>query len=503
MKILSAEQLREADAFTIDRENLAPGELMERAALSFTNWFEQHCTREKEIAIFCGPGNNGGDGLAIARLLNERDYLVRTFLPKTNSVFTPEFELNRDRLPQAIPVVNYQNPTELHHFHLGKTLIIDALFGTGLNRPLAGIYAETIEFLNALETEIISVDMPSGLYTNQPTPANAAVIQATKMVTFASPKLAFLLPQNQRFTGEMHTVYIGLSISFIASLHSPYHFTEADSVRSLWKPRPVFGHKGTFGHALLLAGSYGKAGAAVLTVRACLRSGAGLVSVSLPKAAYQIMQISAPEAMVIADASETNLTQLPAELEKYSAIGIGPGIGQAPETKKLLAELLEKTPAPLVLDADALNILSADKALLDLLPPETILTPHPKEFERITRPVSDDFERLDLLREFCEQYRCYVVLKGAYSCVGTPSGNLYFNSTGNAGMATGGSGDALTGIITALRAQRYSAEDACILGVYIHGLAGDFVKERRGETALIASDIIENLGLAFRTLEGK
>ena len=501
MKILSAAQLREADNFTIKRENLAPGELMERAASSFVNWFEHHCSREKEIAIFCGPGNNGDDGLAIARLLNERSFLVRTFLPQTNSDLADDFKLNLKRLPRQVPVVKYKSVNELGHYHLGKALVIDALFGTGLNRPLTGLFAETIEFLNSLHPEIICVDIPSGLFSDAATPPGSAVIRARQTVTFTCPKLAFMLPQNQGFTGLVHTVLIGLSISFMASLHSKNHFTVSEVVKPRWKPRPKFGHKGTFGHALLFAGSYGKIGAAILATRACLRSGAGLVSISLPKAGYEIMQTAAPEAMVLPDAAFENLSQLPTDLEKYSAIGIGPGIGQEAETQQVLTELLTLAPAPLVLDADALNLLGAHKELLARLPPETILTPHPKAFARLTHPVSDDFERLALLREFCEQYRCYVVLKGAYSCLATPSGNLYFNSTGNAGMATGGSGDALTGIITALRAQQSPAEDACLLGVYMHGLAGDLAKKRQGEMALIASDIIENLGLAFRKLE--
>ncbi|MFC5270712.1 NAD(P)H-hydrate dehydratase [Adhaeribacter terreus] len=502
MKILSAAQLREADKFTIERENLQPGALMERAAQAFTNWFINNCGREKEVAIFCGPGNNGGDGLAVARLLNEYNYLVRTFLPETDSVFSEDFKLNLKRLPKSVPVIRYKNISTLEHLHLSKTRIVDALFGTGLNRPLTGLYSETIQFLNGLHTEIISIDVPSGLLADTATPQEAAVVKAAQTITFSSPKLALLLPQNQVYSQQMHSVLIGLNIGFIESLRTQYHYIDTVIVKSRWKPRPQYAHKGTFGHALLLLGSYGKMGAAILSTRACLRSGAGLISVSLPKAGYQIMQTAAPEAMVLADPDEKKLTELPEEPGKYAAIGIGPGIGLAVETKKMVGNLLEKVKVPLVLDADALNILAADKTLLAKLPPETILTPHPKEFERLTQPLQDDFERLKLLRDFCENYRCYVVLKGANTCIGTPSGNLYFNSTGNPGMATGGSGDALTGIITALRAQGYSAEDACILGVYTHGLAGDLAKNEKGETALIASDIIENLGKAFKTLEG-
>ncbi|KAA9331953.1 NAD(P)H-hydrate dehydratase [Adhaeribacter soli] len=500
MKILTAAQLREADAFTIEREKLGPGELMERAATAFVNWYTAHFTSEKETLIFCGPGNNGGDGLAIARLLHQQQYPVRVFLPETGSSFSADFSLNLERLPPEIPVQRYESLSGLPHFEKEKSRFIDALFGTGLNRPLTGLYAETIAFLNASGIEIIAVDVPSGLFTDSPSPEDAPIIQATYTVSFEMPKLAFLLPKTGEFAGDWQTVPIGLNQEFIHAERTPYHFTTEEAVSKIFRSRPKFSHKGTFGHALLMAGSYGKMGAAVLTAQACLRSGVGLLSVAIPECGYQILQISAPEAMVLPDPSESHLTEFPADLQKYSAIGIGPGIGQQRETRQLLSGLLDHAEAKLILDADALNLLAADKKLLNKLPPETILTPHPKEFERLAGSATDDFQRLELLREFCERYRCYVVLKGAYSCIGTPSGNFYFNSTGNPGMATGGSGDALTGIITALRAQHYPPEEACILGVYLHGLAGDLAKAEKGETALIAGDIIAYLGKAFQRI---
>lgn len=501
MKILSAAQIREADAFTIEREKLAPGELMERAASAFANWYTAHFTPEKETLIFCGPGNNGGDGLAVARLLYQRQYPVRIYLPETGSVPSADFNLNQERLPSEIPVQRFPKTAELPHFEKEKVRVIDALFGTGLNRPLSGLFAETIAFLNGLEAEIIAVDVPSGLFSDAATPHHAAVIKARYTISFEMPKLAFLLPESSELVGEWETVAIGLNPEFMHAVRTPYHFTTAAAAATLFRPRSRFSHKGTFGHALLMAGSYGKMGAAVLTAKACLRGGVGLLSVAIPKCGYEIMQIAAPEAIVLPHFSKDHLTEFPADVNKYAAIGMGPGIGQHRETKQLLAGLVNHPEAKLVLDADALNLLAADKELLSKLPPETILTPHPKEFERLTESAKDDFNRLELLGEFCERYRCYVVLKGAYSCIGTPSGNYYFNSTGNPGMATGGSGDALTGIITALRAQGYPAEDACLLGVYVHGLAGDLAKADKGETALIAGDIIEYLGKAFQTLE--
>lgn len=504
MKILTAAQIRKADAYTIEKEKLKAGELMERAALAFVNWFVSTFDREKEIAIFCGPGNNGGDGLAIARLLHNRHFTVRIFLPETDKDFSEDFKLNLGRLPDIIPLLRYKTIAEIPPQNPENTRVIDALFGTGLNRPLTGIYADTIEFLNKSGAEIIAVDIPSGLFTDSPTPEKAAVIKAKYTLSFELPKLAFLLPHSGEFAGHWETAAIGLNADFLASVSTPYFFTETKAVKKLWKPRQKFSHKGTFGHVLLLAGSYGKMGAAVLAARACLHSGVGLLSLAIPETGYTIMQISVPEAMVMPDDSGKFLSKLPEDLEKYSAIGIGPGIGQHEETRKVLSDLIEKaSDVPLVLDADALYLLSSDKNLLKKLHPDTILTPHPKEFERLTEAAKDDFHRLELLQEFCKSNRCYVVLKGAYSCIGTPSGNLHFNPTGNPGMATGGSGDALTGIITALRAQKYSAEEACIISVYVHGLAGDIAKAAKGETALIASDIIEHLGLAFQELENQ
>jgi NAD(P)H-hydrate epimerase len=500
MKILSAAQMREADAFTIEREKLAAGELMERASQAFANWYTTCFKPGKEAFIFCGPGNNGGDGLAIARLLHDQDYEVRTFFPQSDSAFSEDFKLNLERLPDAITRVPYSLVAELEDLDLKNARIIDALFGTGINRPVTGIYAETINFLNNAQAEIIAVDVPSGLFADAPTPENSAVIKATYTVSFELPKLAFFLPRSGEFAGHWETLKIGLNNTFLESVVTRHFYTTPEIIKSRWKPRTKFSHKGTFGHALLLAGSYGKIGAAILAANACLRSGVGLLSVALPEVGYAIMQTTTPEAMVLPDKKPENLSVMPAELEKYAAIGIGPGIGQHADTKKMVAELLEKVNVPLVLDADALNILAADKNLLQKLSPETILTPHPKEFERLTESAKDDFHRLEQLQEFCEKYRCYVVMKGAYTCIGTPAGNLYFNPTGNPGMATGGSGDVLTGIITGLRAQKYSAEDACLIGVYAHGLAGDIAENKKSETALIASDIIENLGNAFLEL---
>ncbi|GEO06223.1 bifunctional NAD(P)H-hydrate repair enzyme [Adhaeribacter aerolatus] len=496
MKILTALQIREADQRTIAEENIPSAALMERAANAFTEWFTRKFPDTgKNILICCGPGNNGGDGLAIARMLHALDYAATVWIVAPENKFSPDFLTNQERLPAAIPVTNIKQTSdfpEASEFNL----VLDGLFGTGLSRSVTGIYAEIIQHINHLPAQVIAIDVPSGLYTEAPNQLGDAIVQADYTLSFEVPKLAFLLAQNEKYVGEWYLVAINLSPAFLADVTTDKFIFTREQVTQIIQPRRKFSHKGTYGHALLLAGSYGKMGAAALAARACLRSGVGLLSVHCPKVGYTILQTAVPEAMTLPDTEATHLTQLP-DLNTYQAIGIGPGLGKEPATRHLVRQLLQTTPAPLVIDADALNII-AEENLQPALPPNTILTPHPKEFERLAGPASDDYNRLKLLQNFCRQYGCFVVLKGGHTCIGTPAGDLYFNITGNPGMATGGTGDVLTGIITALVAQKYSPLDACRLGVYLHGLAGDLARDQVGETALIASDLIENLGAAFR-----
>lgn len=498
MKILTAPQIREADQRTITEENIASVALMERAAEAFTSWFTHKFPEtEKRILICCGPGNNGGDGLAIGRLLHVRGYSVQIWIVSPENKFSADFAANCKRLPENIPVTTIRQASDLPAAAAFE-VVLDGLFGTGLSRPASNIFATVIHYLNHLPGIKIAIDVPSGLYTEQPNQPGAAIVQAHYTLSFEVPKLAFLLPQNEKYIGEWYLAPIHLSPGYLQEVPTKKYLISREQVTGLLKPRRKFSHKGTYGHALLLAGSYGKMGAATLAARACLRSGVGLLSVHCPAVGYTILQTAVPEAMTLPDAAENYLTQLP-DLNIYQAIGIGPGLGKEPATRNLVRQLLQTTPAPLVLDADALNIISEEN-LLAILPANAILTPHPKEFERLAGLATDDYHRLELLQDFCQRHQCYVVLKGGHTCIGTPAGDLYFNITGNPGMATGGTGDVLTGIITALVAQKYTPLDACCLGVYIHGLAGDLAGEQVGEPALIASDLIENLGAAFRQL---
>ncbi|MBX0292737.1 NAD(P)H-hydrate dehydratase [Hymenobacter sp. HSC-4F20] len=500
MKILTAAQTHLADQATLHAQGLRSDELMERAAAAFCEWLLPRLDgAARPVHIFCGPGNNGGDGLAIARRLFQEGMEVQVWLLPA-AKHSADFQVNRQRLPADVPCQEL-NPEQLPLLS-PTTLVLDALFGTGLSRPLADEAARLVQHLNSSGAPLVAVDMPSGLLTDAPQPPDSAVVQARYTISFELPKLAFLLPQNARFVGEWQVVSIGLNADFIHNAPVDNFFMDVNSLAGRLPARSKFSHKGTFGHALLLAGSRGKIGAAVLASRACLHGGVGLLTVRVPAVGYDILQTSAPEAMALTDPATDFVTELP-DLTPYAAVGIGPGLGQEGATLEVLRQLLRKANGlPLVLDADALNLLGANPELLKLLPPDTLLTPHPKEFERLVgKPARDDYHRLEQLRHFAQHYRCYCVLKGAYTALATPEGVIYFNSTGNPGMATGGSGDVLTGLLLALRAdKRLTPLDAALLGLYAHGRAGDLAAQQSGQAGLVAGDIVRFIGPALQEL---
>lgn len=500
MKILSASQTREADAHTISQEGIASDELMERAAHAFVGWFENTYSPERPVFIFCGPGNNGGDGLVAARLLHQLLYDVHLYLIHDGAPTSRDFDLNLNRLPHEVPPHYIRSEQDLPAIP-DKAIVLDALFGTGLSRPVEGLYATVINFLNQQRAPVVAIDMPSGLYADKQTPDEGAIVQASHTVSFELPKLAFFLPQHEQYVGDWHVVAIGLSAAYLAEADTCYHYTTHNEMQQLFKPRTKFSHKGTYGHALLLCGGYGKIGAAILAARACLRSGVGLLTVQAPAVGYDALQTAVPEAMLLPDTHRKHLSHLPDTLDRYSAVGIGPGIGTERITKTLIGQLLATANQALILDADAINLVASSEKLKAQLPKgKVIFTPHPKEFERLVGASRNAYDRLGELREFCRVYSCYIVLKGNHTAICTPEGNIYFNTTGNPGMATGGTGDVLTGIITALVAQGYTLQDACLLGVYVHGLAGDLAKQVIGEVALVASDVIHYLPQAFMRL---
>ncbi|MAT53734.1 MAG: bifunctional ADP-dependent NAD(P)H-hydrate dehydratase/NAD(P)H-hydrate epimerase [Saprospirales bacterium] len=499
MKILTAEQIRQADAYTIANEPITSIELMERAARTFAKWFErQFPDKERQVIVFCGPGNNGGDGLAIARMLIREFYDVKTWVLEISPKKSEDFRINFKNLKkQRRPLASLKKDDPFPVLPKGA-IVIDAIFGSGLNRPVEGYWAELINWLNGQPVTRVSVDIPSGMFADAPT--TGAAVKAHYTFTFEVPKLGFLFPENNEYVGNWTCESIGLHPDFIASLETPWHFVTQEMVRSMLHQRRKYAHKGTFGHALLVAGSYGKVGAGILAARACLRSGAGLVTIHAPSCAYQILQIAFPEAMVMVDEGELFIQQSRFDFSRYSAVGIGPGIGTADATALALRAMLEQADHPLVLDADALNLLARHPEFWEHVPENSILTPHPKEFERLFGKTSDSFERNALQREMARKYKVFIVLKGAYTCTSTPEGICYFNSTGNPGMATGGSGDVLTGMLTGLLAQGYSPFETCVLGVYLHGLAGDLAAEELQQEALLASDIISHIGRAFLKL---
>lgn len=500
LPIFSAEQIKTIDAYTIQSEPIASIDLMELAASRCSQWIVKHYDVETVFKICCGLGNNGGDGLAIARQLLEHGYKVEVFIINYSENYSEDFLINKKRVEDLFPMflMEVNDVTHLPHFQKSD-IVIDALFGIGLSKPLTGLAAECVNVMNESKAAIISIDVPSGLFVDKHTDKNSTIIKALHTLTFQNPKLGFMFAENNLYLGNGHVLDIDLKWSAdIQSLCHDFYVTE-NFIKQLLKPRQKFSHKGTFGHSLLVVGSYGKMGAAIMSAHALLRSGAGLLTVCVPQCGYDIIQTSVPEAMALVNGNEfIQFDEL--DISKYSAIGIGPGIGTESDTQHSVKTILQSSTKPLVIDADALNSIGLNKEWLSLIPSNSILTPHPKEFERLTKVVTNDFERHQIQVEFSKQYNIYVILKGAHTCVTTPEGESYFNSTGNSGLAKGGSGDLLTGLITGLLAQGYSSFEASVIGVYIHGLAGDITKEEKGEVAMIPTDVIENISNAFKQL---
>ncbi len=500
IKIFSSEQVRKADRYTILNEPVTSTDLMERAASACVGWLNNYQDlSDKKVVIFCGSGNNGGDGLVIARKLHKQDVKIIIFIPDETAKFSDDFAVNLQKAKVSDADIRLNDTVD--ESILGEnTLIVDALFGSGLSKPLSGKYKELVEMINKSKCITVAIDIPSGLFADKPVDLNKdAVIKADYTLSFQFPKLSFLFPENEYFIGNWEVVPIGLHPDFISSEPCKNYQVEFEDVKAILKPRNRFSHKGTFGHALLIGGSKGKIGASVLMSKSCLRSGAGLVTVHLPACGYQIIQTAVPEVMVSVDEDENECTKL-SHLDAYSAVAAGPGLGISKSSAAMLKHQIQEATVPLLLDADALNILADNPTWLAFLPKGTVLTPHPGEFARLAGKTSNSFDRLELLRSMCIKFSLNIVLKGAFTVVCSPLGNCYFNSTGNPGMATGGSGDVLTGLITGLLAQGYNPTEACILGVYLHGRAGDIAATGNSFESLIAGDIIENFGMAFEEL---
>lgn len=494
LKILNTSQIRELDAYTIRNQPIASIDLMEHACDAFVQWFADRFDAAKKVGVICGTGNNGGDGLGIARILTDWGFDVKVWIVRGGTSASEDFTSNLDRLKSRLKPEEYSLSADWSE----REVLIDAIFGSGLSRPVEGIYAEAIDRINSTAAVRVAVDIPSGLMADQH--SSGSIIKARHTVTFQLPKLAFFMPENHPFVGEWQVVKIGLDKGFIKRTETPYNFVTRKSVRQIIRFPSRFDHKGDNGKALLITGGLGKMGAAILSARGALRSGVGLLTVHVPSVGYNIIQTAVPEAMASIDPQD-HFFSVPPDFQPYDAVGVGPGLGQGHETVEGLRKVLSSGKR-MVIDADALNIISAHKELLSIIPKGSILTPHPGEFERLAGHWSDDFERLRKLIDFSKHTGSIIVLKGAFTAIAVPSGKVYFNSTGNPGMATGGSGDVLTGILTAMLAQRYESKEAAILGVYLHGLAGDLAAKERTMQGMIASDVAEFMPGAFKSLAG-
>jgi NAD(P)H-hydrate epimerase len=498
MKIFRTQQIKELDDYTIKNEPIASSDLMERAADQLLRWYIRSFDRSRRIMIFIGHGNNGGDGLALARLLSANRFIVEVFFIKSSGKTSDNWNHNFQRLETETSVLfNAIDSIEHFPFISSDDIVVDAIFGSGLTRPVEGLAGTVIKKLNQASSVIISIDIPSGLFGEDNSANNPeTIVQANFTLSFEFPKLCFMFAENARFIGDWQVLPIGLSNNAIRNTETPYCFLENNNIFSMLRKRERFDHKGKYGHGLLIAGSYGKIGASVLGARAALKTGIGLITCHVPGCGYQIIQTSIPEAMVQVDKNETFTSDIEA-VASFNAIGIGPGIGTDPVTQNAFHSFILRNNVPIVIDADGINILGLNKNWLSDLPGKTILTPHVREFERIAEKTENSFARLEKQIEFAAKHNCIVVLKGAYSSIATPEGKVFFNSTGNPGMATAGSGDVLTGMILSLLAQGYSPENSSVIGVYLHGLAGDIAAVKSGFESIIASDIIDNIGNAF------
>ena len=499
MKIFSAVQIRECDNATILKSGAGSIELMEKAAEACVRHITAGFNKATPFVVFCGPGNNGGDGLAITRLLHQRGYGTKAFVLKVGERLTDDCKTNLERLKNIHPdLAAVLEPGTFISELPQNIVIVDAVFGTGLNRPLTGWVAAFVQHLNGLKNRKIAIDMPTGMSADSLPDPDAVVFRADSTLSFQFYKRSFLHPESAEHTGHVELLDIGLDGAFIRNTHTSYFTTDLDAAKALYKPRQAFAHKGDFGKTLLIGGSYGKIGAMVLATRAAVASGAGTVTAMVPHCGYNMLQSCVPEAMCLTSGDQA-LENI-AGWEAFDCLGIGPGMGTAPKTAEAFIRFLDVCRKPVVMDADALNILSTHPELLGKLPPNSILTPHPKEFARIFGSNTNSLIQTDHAKIQAMRYGVVIVLKGHHTAIVTPDGECHYNMTGNAGMATGGSGDVLTGILTALIGQGYDSVEAARLGVYLHGSAGDFAAAALSEEAMGAGNIVDYLGKAFLAL---
>lgn len=497
MKIFSAKQIKKWDQFTIQNEPVSAQNLMQRAAKSCVDWIQNRYRNNESFYIFFGPGNNGGDGLVIARLLYEKGFDVTVFYQKDLSL-SDETKINFKKT-KAISGISFFDFDEVNDFQFKtNAILLDCLFGTGLNRKLQGKFAQIVEALNILSYPKISIDIPSGLFADSLPEDNAIIFKADYTLSFQTWKKSFLHPETGKFCGVISILDINLSPEFLNIEASTDFLSDESLTAKIYRPRNDFSNKGTFGKTLIVAGSFGKIGAAILATKSALKSGSGITVTLAPNCGYEILQTSCPEAMFLSG-GEKFINKI--KVEDDFTIGIGPGLGTDPETEKELLRFLKSQKNPLVIDADALNILAKNPGNINDIPKSSIITPHPKEFERLFGKTENSFQRLELARKKAAEFKIFIVLKDHHTQIITPENKVFYNITGNSGMAKGGSGDALLGIITSLMAQNYSSKDAAIFGVWLHGKAGDFAAEKYSKESMLPSDLIDELGNVFKMMQ--
>ncbi|MBK6263787.1 NAD(P)H-hydrate dehydratase [Marivirga sp. S37H4] len=493
MKILSTQQIREADKFTIKNEPIASIDLMERASEKVAKWILTNFSKRYKICVLAGNGNNGGDGLAVARMLANYGYKAAVLLVLGDSG-SDDFNENLHKL-QEISVIRLVEEVEEFSTIHGDKIYIDAIFGSGLSRDIEKKPAEIINKINITRGVKISIDIPSGIYADQHSTGNA-IFQADHTLSFQTPKLAFMMPENHQFVGEWHILDIGLHKEFLKQIEPEFSFYKPDP--ESYQSVSAFSHKGNRGRLTVIAGGYGKMGAAVLVLKGALHSGIGLLTAQVCNPSINVVQVSVPEALILKDENEYVLGTFH-DYSTQDIIVMGPAIGLAKKTRDLLEEILKNYRGQLILDADALNILSENRELLELLPENTILTPHPGEFNRLVGKTVNDFDRIKKLKAFCQKYKVVTLLKGRFTAVCNSDGQISFNSTGNSGMAKGGSGDLLCGIIAGIYPRVKKSFEAAKMAAFLHGLSGDYCKDQLGENSMSSGDMIEFFGKAERS----
>jgi NAD(P)H-hydrate epimerase len=499
MKLFFSDQIKQLDAKTIEYEPISSVNLMERAACACYDIIINRYKDSSSFTIIAGTGNNGGDAFVIARKLAEAGKRVKVFVVKYSDNLSDDSFVNYEKLKKLNVYIKELTSTDKELIIDKNSIVIDGIFGSGLSRAVTGWLADIINSINTSDAAIVSIDIPSGLfgednrlvYDNK----DAKVVEADLVLALEQPSLSLMFPENYMFVKEFVIVPIGLSNIAKSEIVTDYYMLTEQNIGTLLKERLPYSHKGVFGNVLVVAGKYGMMGAATLCAKSAYRTGSGLVTLHVPSKCVDIAQIAVPEAIMSVDESDYIYTGV-SDTDHFSAIVVGPGLGCKPNTRKGLLELL-KSDKKMIIDADALNILSEEDDWEKLIPESSILTPHPKEFERLFGKFADSYSRIIYLKRWCNEKSVTVVIKGAHTTIIDNAGDVYINSTGNSGMASGGSGDVLSGIIVSLLGQGYSVSEASRIGVYLHGLSADMALEKQSEESLIATDIIENIGSAF------